>query len=169
MKSVEGIITNVMKNIRSTLANIKFNENLTPIAFLLIAIAGFGLLANRLGYYQDDWPYIFYAFNKGIPSVATGLYYDSRPNAAWMYIGLFNLLGFNPLAWHITALIARWLTATTLWYFLKRLWPAHTREVTLASFIFLVHPILCRQLHALLGRIFILRPELIPHGAHYHG
>lgn len=143
-----------MKNIRSTLANIKFNENLTPIAFLLIAIAGFGLLANRLGYYQDDWPYIFYAFNKGIPSVATGLYYDSRPNAAWMYIGLFNLLGFNPLAWHITALIARWLTATTLWYFLKRVWPAHTREVTLASFIFLVHPFFLIQSYAVNSMLY---------------
>jgi hypothetical protein len=143
-----------MKNIRSALANIKFNENLTPIAFLLVAIAGFGLLANRLGYYQDDWPYIFYAFNKGIPSVATGLYYDSRPNAAWMYIGLFNLLGFNPLAWHIMALIARWLTATSLWYFLKRLWPAHTREVTLASFIFLVHPFFLIQSYAVNSMLY---------------
>jgi hypothetical protein len=143
-----------MKNIRSALANIKFNENLTPIAFLLVAIAGFGLLANRLGYYQDDWPYIFYAFNKGIPSVATGLYYDSRPNAAWMYIGLFNLLGFNPIAWHITALIARWLTATSLWYFLKRLWPAHTREVTLASFIFLVHPFFLIQSYAVNSMLY---------------
>ncbi|MBN8657690.1 MAG: hypothetical protein J0M11_18310 [Anaerolineae bacterium] len=143
-----------MKNIRSMLANIKFNENLTPIAFLLVAIAGFGLLANRLGYYQDDWPYIFYAFNKGIPSVATGLYYDSRPNAAWMYIGLFNLLGFNPLAWHITALIARWLTATSFWYFLKRLWPAHTREVTLASFIFLVHPFFLIQSYAVNSMLY---------------
>lgn len=143
-----------MKNIHSKFANIKFNENLTPLAFLLVAIAGFGLLANRLGYYQDDWPYIFYAFNKGIPSLTIEMYYDSRPNAAWMYIGLFNLLGFNPMAWHITALLARWLTATSLWYFLKRVWRGHTREATLATFIFLVHPFFLIQSYAVNSMLY---------------
>lgn len=143
-----------MKNIRSIISQIKFKESFIPVAFLLTAIAGFGLLANRLGYYQDDWPYIFYAFNKGIPTVATGLYYDSRPNAAWLYISLFNMLGFNPLAWHITALLARWLTATSLWYFLKRVWPGHTREVTLAIFIFLVHPFFLIQSYAVNSMLY---------------
>lgn len=143
-----------MKNIRSTLANIKFNENLTPLAFLLVAIAGFGLLANRLGYYQDDWPYIFYAFNKGIPSLKIEMYYDSRPNAAWMYISLFHLLGFKPVAWHIAALITRWLTGTSLWYFLKRVWPHHIREVTFATFIFLVHPFFLIQSYAVNSMLY---------------
>ncbi|MCB9112693.1 MAG: hypothetical protein H6634_15725 [Anaerolineales bacterium] len=143
-----------MENIRSAFRKIKLNENLTPIAFLLIAIAGFGLLANRLGYYQDDWPYIFYAFNKGISSLKIEMYYDSRPNAAWMYISLFKLLGFKPIAWHITALITRWLTATTLWYFLKRLWPSRTREITFAIFIFLVHPFFLIQPYAMNSMLY---------------
>lgn len=143
-----------MKNIRSMIDNVKLNENLTPIVFLVIAIAGFGLLANRLGYYQDDWPYIFYAFNKGIPSLTLEMYYDSRPNAAWMYIGLFNLLGFNPTAWHITALLARWLTATSLWYFFKRLWPGHAREATFAVLIFLVHPFFLIQSYAVNSMLY---------------
>ena len=149
-----GIITNNMKTIRASLDKLKFNENLTPIAFLLIAIAGFGLLANRLGYYQDDWPYIFYAFNKGIPSLTQELYYDSRPNAAWMYISLFNLLGFNPLAWHITTLLTRWLTATAIWYFLKRVFPEHKREATFAVFLFLVHPFFLIQPYAVNSMLY---------------
>lgn len=149
-----GIITSNMKNIRASLDDLKFNENLTPIAFLFIAIAGFGLLANRLGYYQDDWPYIFYAFNKGIPSLTQELYYDSRPNAAWMYISLFNVLGFSPLAWHITALLTRWLTATAIWYFLKRVFPEHKREVTFAVFLFLVHPFFLIQPYAVNSMLY---------------
>ena len=86
-----------MKNIKSNLQRILSQEKYTPLAFLVVALIGFGLLANRLGFYQDDWPYIFYAFNKGIPSLAQELYYDSRPNAAWLYIGMFNLLGFKPI------------------------------------------------------------------------
>lgn len=144
----------IMKNIRERYQNIALHENLTPWAFLLVAVFGFGLIAGRLGYYQDDWPYVFYAFNKGISSLTLEMYYDSRPNAAWLYIGLFRLLGFNPLAWHAAALIARWLTATTLWYFLKRLWPLHRREVTLAALVFLVHPFFLIQSYAVNSMLY---------------
>ena len=143
-----------MKNIRSTFEKINFPEPLTPLAFLVVAILGFGLLANRLGYYQDDWPYIFYAFNKGIPSLTIEMYYDSRPNAAWMYISLFKLLGFNPLAWHITALLTRWLTATMLWYFLKRVFPQNKREVTFAILLFLIHPFFLIQPYAVNSMLY---------------
>lgn len=143
-----------MKNIRARFQNIVIKENLTPLAFLLVAIFGFGLLANRLGFYQDDWPYVFYAFNKGIPSLTIEMYYDSRPNAAWLYISLFRLLGFNPLAWHIAALMARWLTATTVWHFLKLLWPSRRREVAFAAFIFLVHPFFLIQSYAVNAMLY---------------
>lgn len=151
---VEGIITPYMKNMRSVYDKLRFNEAFMPLAFLVIAVAGFGLLANRLGYYQDDWPYIFYAFNKGIPSLTEELYYDSRPNAAWMYIGLFNVLGFTPLVWHITALVTRWLTATMLWYFLKRIFPEHKREATFAIFLFLIHPFFLIQPYAVNSMLY---------------
>jgi len=117
-----------------------FEERSFPLALLAITIAAFGLLAPSLGYYQDDWPYVFYAFNKGIPSLTEELYWDSRPNAAWLYIGLFHLLGFRPLPWHIAALLLRWLTGTTFWYGLRRLWPGQVRGVSFAASLFVVHP-----------------------------
>ena len=141
-----------MKNI-STITN-KFKEQHTPIFFLLVSITGFSLLANRLGFYQDDWPYIFYAFNKGIPSLTQELYYDSRPNAAWLYILLFNLLGFKPILWHFVAMLFRWLTATSLWYFLKRIWPDHKREVTFAALLFLIHPFFLIQSYAVNSMLY---------------
>jgi len=137
-----------MKIIQFYLQRISIKEKYTPLAFLAIAILGFGLLANRLGYYQDDWPYIFYAFNKGIPSLALELYYDSRPNAAWLYIGIFNLLGFNPMAWHIAAVIFRWLTATLLWYLFRRIWPANTKQAIFAILLFIIHPFFLIQPYA---------------------
>jgi hypothetical protein len=111
-----------------------------PLAFLALAVLAFGLVAPRLGYYQDDWPYVFYAFNKGIPSLVEELYWDSRPNAAWLYMALFHLLGFRPLAWHFAALLLRWLTGTVLWFLFRRVWPQHGRQVTFAIVLFLVHP-----------------------------
>jgi hypothetical protein len=143
----ESIITPAMKRIRYYLHQLT-QEKFTPLAFLILAFIAFGLLANRLGFYQDDWPHIFYAFNKGISSIAEELFYDSRPNAAWLYIGMFYLLGFKPIAWHIAAIILRWLTATLLWYLFRRIWPARNKQVTFAILIFIVHPFFLIQPYA---------------------
>ena len=129
-----------MRRIQTHLQQISFDERYAPFIFLIIAFLGFGLLANRLGFYQDDWPHIFYAFNKGIFSLKEELYYDGRPNAAWLYIGMFYLLGTKPMAWQIAAIILRWLTATFLWYLLRRIWPANIKQATFAILIFIVHP-----------------------------
>jgi hypothetical protein len=137
-----------MKMAMDYIKRISSSEKYWPVAFFIITFLCFGLLAKRLGFYQDDWPYIFYAFNKGIPSLKDELYYDNRPNAAWLYIGLFKLLGVGPLAWHYATAFFRWATATSLWYLLKRIWPGHTREVTLTTLIFLVHPFFLIQPYA---------------------
>lgn len=123
-------------------------EKHTPLLLLVVALLGFGLLSNRLGYYQDDWPYIFYAYNKGISSLALELYYDSRPNAAWLYIGLFKLLGFKTLWWHLFAVLLRWLSATLLWLLLRHIWRDHVRQVTFAILLFIVHPFFLIQPYA---------------------
>jgi hypothetical protein len=137
-----------MKKIQSLFQNLSFTEGSTSLAFLAVAILGFGLLAPTLGFYQDDWPYIYYAFNKGIPGLGEELYYDSRPNAAWLYIGAFYLLGFRPIAWHIAALVLKWLAATMLWFLFKRIWPGRTREATFAILLFIIHPFFLIQPYA---------------------
>jgi len=152
-EKAQCIITS-MNTVQLYIQKIKFDEKYTPLAFFIITLLGFGLLANKLGFYQDDWPYVFFAFNKGIPSLKEELFYDSRPNAAWLYIGLFNLLRFNPMAWHYAAAILRWITATILWYFLKRVWPENKREVTFAILIFIVHPFFLIQPYAVNSMLY---------------
>jgi hypothetical protein len=137
-----------MKKMQSFLQNLFFTERSIPLVFLIAAILGFGLLSPTLGFYQDDWPYVFYGFNKGIPSLAEELYYDSRPNAAWLYISAFHLLGFKPLGWHIAAILMRWLTATTLWFVFRRLWPGKTLQATFVILLFIIHPFFLIQPYA---------------------
>lgn len=129
-----------MNRLWKRLGEWSFEGYTAPVAFFALTLLGFGLLAPRLGYYQDDWPYLFYAFNKGIPSLVEELYWDSRPNAAWLYISLFTILGFRPLAWHFAALIARWMTGTFLWMLFRRIWPARPTGSAFAIMLFLVHP-----------------------------
>ena len=85
-----------MKNVLAFYRKLSFTEKSAPLAFLAISILGFGILIPSLGYYMDDWAYVFYANLKGISSLQEMLTYDSRPLAAWLYMLGFNILGFKP-------------------------------------------------------------------------
>jgi hypothetical protein len=135
----------VMKNIQSRLQNITFTEKSAPLAFLAACILGFGLMAPSLGFYMDDWPYVFYAYNKGVESLREMLLYDSRPYAAWLYILAFKVLGFKPLYWHIAALLMRWLTVVLFWKILTAIWPQRNRETISIALLFAVYPFFMLQ------------------------
>jgi len=94
---------------------------------------------------MDDWPYVFYAYNKGIGSLREMLLYDSRPFAAWLYILAFKALGFKPLYWHIAALLMRWATVVLLWKTLTAIWPKRIRETTSVALLFAVYPFFMLQ------------------------
>ncbi len=134
-----------MKKIQSYLQKITFTEKSAPLAFLAACILGFGLLIPNLGFYMDDWPYIFYAYNKGVGSLREMLLYDSRPYAAWLYILAFKTLGFRPIYWHIAALLMRWATVVLLWKTLTAIWPKRTHEATKVALLFAVYPFFMLQ------------------------
>lgn len=133
------------------------SEFSAPIAFLVVSILSFGLLIPNLGFYMDDWPYVFYAKMKGIDSLREMLTYDSRPNAAWLYMLWFRVLGFNPIAWHIMALLMRFATVTTFWLFLRMIWKEQKREVIAVSLLFAIFP------------FFMLQPFAVGSTHHWFG
>jgi len=134
-----------MKKIRSLYQTISFTEKSAPLAFLIACILGFGLMIPSLGFYMDDWHYVFYAYNKGIESLREMLLYDSRPYAAWLYILAFKVLGFKPIYWHIMALLMRWLTVVSFWKILIAIWPKRTLEATTVALLFAVYPFFMLQ------------------------
>ncbi|NOH03564.1 MAG: hypothetical protein HND47_17190 [Chloroflexi bacterium] len=142
-----------MNKVRSFLQN----ESSAPAAFLALCILSFGLLIPNLGFYMDDWPYVFYAKLKGIESLREMLTYDSRPNAAWLYMLGFRLLGFNPAAWHIAALLMRFATVVTFWLFLRLVWREQRREAVIVSLLFAVFP------------FFMLQPFAVGSTHHWFG
>ena len=134
-----------MKKVLSFFQRLTFSEKSAPLAFLVICIFSFGLLIPRLGFYMDDWPYVFYAKLKGVDSLREMLVFDSRPNAAWLYILGFNLLGFKPMAWHITALLMRWGTVVLFWMVFRAIWPERKNEAVYISLLFAVFPFFMLQ------------------------
>lgn len=135
-----------------------FQKEYSPaFGFLILSILGFGLLIPNLGFYMDDWPYVFYAKLKGIDSLREMLIYDSRPNAAWLYMLAFRLLGFTPAAWHIFALSLRFATVVTFWLFLHVMWRDQKYEAIAASLLFAVFP------------FFMLQPFAVGSTHHWFG
>ncbi|NWF64654.1 MAG: hypothetical protein HXY38_10145 [Chloroflexi bacterium] len=133
------------------------SEASAPLAFFVLSILSFGLLILNLGFYMDDWPYVFYAKLLGIDSLREMLAYDSRPHAAWLYILAFRLLGFAPVAWHVFALIMRLATVITFWVFLRAIWPEQKRETVIISLLFAVFP------------FFMLQPFAVGSTHHWFG
>jgi len=132
-------------------------ESSAPVAFFVLSILSFGLLIPNLGFYMDDWPYVFYAKLLGIDSLREMLTYDSRPNAAWLYMLAFRLLGFAPIAWHVFALMMRLATVITFWMFLRTIWREQKREAVIISLLFAVFP------------FFMLQPFAVGSTHHWFG
>jgi len=146
-----------MKKVVSFFQRVTFSEMSAPLIFLVICILSFGLLIPRLGFYMDDWPYVFYAKLKGIDSLREMLVFDSRPNAAWLYMLGFSLLGFKPMVWHIAALLMRWGTVVLFWMILRAMWPEHKKETIYISLLFAVYP------------FFMLQPFAVGSTHHWFG
>ena len=146
-----------MDKVRSFFQRFIFTEKSAPLAFLITCIFSFGLLIPSLGFYMDDWPYVFYAKLKGIDSLREMLVFDSRPNAAWLYMLGFKLLGFKPLAWHITALLMRWGTVVFIWMIFKAMWPERKKEAVYIGLFFAVYP------------FFMLQPFAVGSTHHWFG
>lgn len=116
-----------------------------PLILFGVSFMAFGLLAPKLGFYMDDWPYVYYAYTQGIENIDKMLLYDSRPYAGWLYKLGFTILGFKPLYWHFSTLFFRWLSAFALWISLNSLWKNHKKLATYSALLFAVYPFFLMQ------------------------
>ncbi len=110
-----------------------------PLFSLVVVIAAYGLLINRLGFYWDDWPWVWLFHSQG---AARLLEIDqvSRPLAGEiLWLGSL-LAGENPVAWQVINLVYRWLTGLALWWMLRQLWPSQAEKTAWIALIFLLYP-----------------------------
>lgn len=131
---------NIMHKIKTFFQNIVFTEASAPIAFFVLCVLNFGLLIPNLGFYMDDWHYVFYSKLKGIGSLGEMLTYDSRPGAAWFYIFIFHLIGFNPIKWHLFNFLLVFSTTLSFWFFLKSFWEENALNNLYSAILFCIYP-----------------------------
>ncbi|HEY3474099.1 MAG TPA: hypothetical protein VGK56_05775, partial [Anaerolineales bacterium] len=129
---------------RHIFSKLLLNDRTIPLVLLFITVTAFGLLIPWLGFYWDDWPVIYLTQTQGTSGFWDFYQYD-RPFSAWTYILFVPLLGTAPFAWHVFALLLRWLTAVFLWASLRQIWTDKPHQVFWAAVLFAVAPIFTQQ------------------------
>ncbi len=125
-----------------------FGARSVPPALLLLCVLAYGLLIPFLGFFWDDWPWIWL---KHLQGGAGFLSVDRlfRPLAGEILWSAGLIAGQSPVAWQILSLIARFLAALALFWMLRQLWPGRLNRQVWIAFLFLVYPAFTQQFVAI--------------------
>jgi len=128
----------MLEKIKKTLDTI-FDIKYFPLFLLIICILTYGILIPFLGFYWDDFPYVWFTHIGGATGVFRAVAED-RPALGLLYSLTLPLIGENPLPWQIFGLLTHWFCALCVFWVLKAIWPNHKRESVLVTLLFLVYP-----------------------------
>jgi hypothetical protein len=117
----------------------QFSEKTLPWVFALVGILAYGLLMPWMGFYWDDWVFVWLLKHNGPVELARSfLPYD--PLVSPFFLITSSIFGTNAFAWQIFGLVVRVLVSlAALWTF-HQIWPKHPRRNSWAAFFFLVYP-----------------------------
>ncbi len=116
--------------------------------FILIALC-FGILIPKLGFYWDDLSYLyqFAALGpRGFPEYVA----SDRPFSAWIFSATTSLFGFNPIGYHVLALLLRWICAILFFEIIQLIWKENKGNNLAAASIFAIYPGFLQQPIALI-------------------
>jgi len=113
----------------------------------LICLLTYGTLIPWLGFYWDDWFFVWVGHNRGTEGLTATLSID-RPFLGHFFAMNHFLLGEHPLFWHTYGLFIRLAAALALWWGLRRLWPKQRFVVMAVTLLFLTYPGFLQQPNA---------------------
>jgi hypothetical protein len=131
------------------------SQRIEIAAIIIVALLAFGLQIPYLGFFQDDWNFVFYYSVHGIRGLFEFTTVDGRPGASWIYGLGFALLGYKPALWQFFTLLLRVLTTLTGLAILNNLWPQRKYGNFVASIFFLMYP------------FYTLQPLAVTYSAHW--
>ena len=135
---------------------IQFSARSIPVALFIICVISYGLLIPWLGFYWDDWPYSWFAHILG-PLGFVKAFANDRPFLSVIYMITTSLFGNTPLPWQIFGVLTRFLSAYTLWWSLRKVWPKYERQVAAVVFLFAVYPGFGQQwISVIYSQVFIV-------------
>jgi hypothetical protein len=129
--------------VKSTIKKFKFpayftERSVTP-ALLFLCFITYGIYIFWMGFYWDDWPWMYFSHILGPESLLT-IDSEHRPLSGFLLWLGAELLGETPLYWQMLVLIFRWFTGLAMWWAMTKVWPQRVEKSTWIAFLFLVFP-----------------------------
>jgi hypothetical protein len=106
---------------------------------LIVGILCYGLLIPWLGFYWDDWGFLWIAKSAGAAGL-TRYFAANRPLYGEIVKATTSVLGTHPWEWQVSGMLFRITAAVSLWWFVRLLLPKHNRAAIWVSLLFLVYP-----------------------------
>ncbi len=116
-----------------------FKKDRFPLLLLLVCFLAYGLFIPFLGFYWDDFPYMWFKHSAGLAGVIKAIAMD-RPILGVFYAVPMAVLGESPLLWQIFAIFCRWIFSLSVFGFLKRVFPDHLKLNKYLILLFSVFP-----------------------------
>ena len=149
----------------------KDREILTYLWFFILCVLCYGILIPFLGFYWDDFPYLYQLHSFG-PAGFPEYVASDRPFSAWIFMLTTGLFKFNPLGYHLLAFFLRFISVVLFYQILKEIWSDKNDFSFFASSIFAIYPGFLQQPIALIYchhfsvlDIFLLSVLLMVRGA----
>jgi hypothetical protein len=129
----------ITDNMWTRLNSQRLGKKTIPWAFVLAAILAYGLLTPWMGFYWDDWVFVWLLDYNGPAELARSfLPYD--PLVSPFFFLTSSIFGTNAFAWQVFGLAVRVLVSLAAYWTFNQIWPRHSRKVIWAAFFFLVYP-----------------------------
>ena len=110
-----------------------------PGLLLLVALLAYGLNIRRMGFYWDDWWFLWIARSSGAEGLVR-YFSTNRPFYGQIVAITTSILGTSAWQWQLFGIFWRWLSAVALWMLLRSLFPRNQRFAAWAALFFLVFP-----------------------------
>lgn len=134
---------------RSKLEHFSFPGWTFPVVLFAAAMLAYGLLAGELGFFWDDWPFAWISHTYGA-SGFTRYFSTNRPVWGLFYKASTELIGREPIAWHLMAACTRFLCTLSMWWALRCLFQKPSPILDWAALLYLVYPGMTQQFVAIM-------------------
>lgn len=127
------------KKITETLQKFVHTPSSIFVVLLFVCLLAYGLNIPWMGFYWDDWPWIWFSHVLG-PEGMLQIDVEHRPiSGVVLWVGSL-LSGDNPIGWQIYNFFLRFLGAVALGWSLSKIWSEKRVQIAWVSLLFLVYP-----------------------------
>jgi hypothetical protein len=123
----------------STSKSGRFTGWSVPVALLVLTALTYGLMIPYLGLYQDDRYMTWFAKSFG-SRVFIPFFAQERPALGILYMLTSSLVGWSAPAWHVFALLMRWLVSLVAWWCMLQVWPKKRAAAVWVALLLAVYP-----------------------------